>query len=160
MKTNGCMLRVHQSERYTGPPSILSLCACDSDFSLGASQQPSTHAIFSLEAHGSSSQGGSPMRIRPKSSCFAQRQLNPCFQSNLASPCVSCCAQSIARTQFNQMVWVAQPAESNFIRSSFARNLRFRNPGPIECNPARLSQPGFCSVLNVNPVCVCARGLW
>jgi hypothetical protein len=91
----------------SGPPSIFSLCACDSDFSLGASQQPSTHAILFLEVHCSSLQGGCPMRIRPKSSCFAQLQLNPCFQSNLASPCVSCGAQSIARTQFNQMMCVA-----------------------------------------------------
>jgi hypothetical protein len=96
------------------------------------------------------------MRIRPKSSCFAQRQLNPCFQSNLASPCVSCCAQSIARTQFNQMRWVAATREI-IIHSKFVRaDSSFSQSGSNRMQPGPSFATGFLFCSQRQP-CMCVR---
>jgi hypothetical protein len=95
---------------------------CDSDFSMGASQQTSSHAIsfatnfFSCNILPRGPRvcrrkpAFYPMRIRPESSCFAPTNYsvrNPCFQSNAICVCSirSVAPNSIKVTQFNQMAF-------------------------------------------------------
>jgi hypothetical protein len=105
MKTNGCMLRVHPSERYQARSQILSLRTCH-DFSMCASQQTSSHAIcFSPRYDGKSVFQSNANQARLLMFAPANYSVrNPCFQPSSICVCSSR-SQFNQVTQFNQMAF-------------------------------------------------------